>query len=178
MSHEFHTHDSFESCDIFYDLWLDKKDFTSWLGMSHDRYGRKGDESSRLGLWEDQRYKYGAGRTDRRIFTQPSKYFSYYKILQYDSIIYLCVLLLEVSKLLRYDQQVKFVIWGQIITVTARDITSPSKVERDYEIILDKISRLSLREDLTVDNPIVETISRYYLISNKIVRRYQEVIVS
>ena len=56
-------------------------------------------------------------RPDRRIFTQPSKYFSYYKILQYDSIIlYHYVLLLEVSKLLRHDQDDKVIIGGQIIT--------------------------------------------------------------
>ena len=60
----------------------------------------------------------------------------------------------------------------------ARDITSPSKVERDYEIILDKISRLSLKEDLPPDKPIVERSIHYYLISNKIVRTYKEVIVS
>ena len=48
---------------------------------------------------------------DRGIFTQLSKYFSYYKILQYDSIIlYHYVLLHEVSKLIRYDQEVKIII--------------------------------------------------------------------
>ena len=51
------------------------------------------------------------------------------------------------------------------------------KVERDYEIILDKISRLRLEEDLPADKPIVEIIVQYYLISNKIVRDYKEVIV-
>ena len=61
---------------------------------------------------------------------------------------------------------------------TARDITSPSKVERDYEIILDKISRLSLKEDLTTDEPLVEIIVHYYLISNKIFSKSQEVILS
>ena len=50
------------------------------------------------------------------------------------------------------------------------------KVERDYEIILDKISRLSLEEDLPADKPIVEITVHYYLISNKIVRKYKEVI--
>ena len=51
-------------------------------------------------------------------------------------------------------------------------------MERDYEIILDKISRLSLKEDLPADKPIVEITLRYYLISNKIVRKYKEVILS
>ena len=125
------------------------------------------------------RYKYRAGRPDRRIFTQPSKYFSYYKLLQYHSIIYYhYVLLLEVSKLLRHVQQVKIIIWRQIITITTRDITSPTKVERDYKIILDKLSRLSLEEDLLADNPIIEIVVNYYLISNKIVIKYKEVINS
>ena len=51
-------------------------------------------------------------------------------------------------------------------------------MERDYEIILDKISQLSLREDLSADKPIVEIITRYYLVSNTIVRKQKEVIVS
>ena len=59
-----------------------------------------------------------------------------------------------------------------------KDITSPTKVERAYEIIWDKISRLSLEEDLPSDNPIVETITSYYLILDKIVRKTREVIVS
>ena len=58
------------------------------------------------------------------------------------------------------------------------DITSPTKEERDYEIILDKISQLSLKEDLYADKPIVEIITLYYLVSNKIVRKQKEVIVS
>ena len=114
-----------------------------------------------------------------RIFTQPSKYFSYYKILQYNSIIfYHYVLLLEVSKLLQHNQHVEVIIWGQIVTTTTRDITSPTKVKRDYEIILDKISRLSLKEDLSVDNPIVDTITIYYLISDKIFKKKRDIVVS
>ena len=51
-------------------------------------------------------------------------------------------------------------------------------MERDYKIILDKISRLSLREDLVADNPIVETVTSYYLISDKIVKKTKEIVVS
>ena len=58
------------------------------------------------------------------------------------------------------------------------NIPSLTETERDYEIILDKISHLSLKEDLYADKPIIETIVHYYLISNKIVGKYQEVIVS
>ena len=60
----------------------------------------------------------------------------------------------------------------------SKDITSPTKVKRDYEIIFDKISHVSLEEDLPSDNPIVETTTSYYLISDKIVRNTREVIVS
>ena len=56
--------------------------------------------------------------------------------------------------------------------------SSLTETEKDYEIILDKISRLSLKEDLSADKPIVEIIVRYYLISNKIVRKYKEIIAS
>ena len=51
-------------------------------------------------------------------------------------------------------------------------------MERDYKIILDKISQLSLKEDGTVDSRIIEIITRYYLVSGKIVRKQKEVIVS
>ena len=51
-------------------------------------------------------------------------------------------------------------------------------MKRDYEIILDKISRLSLREDLPVAKPALETTTRYYLISDKIVKDKKEIIVS
>ena len=43
---------------------------------------------------------------------------------------------------------------------------------------MDKTSRLSLKEDLSADKPIVEIVVFYYLISNKIIRKYKEVIVS
>ena len=43
---------------------------------------------------------------------------------------------------------------------------------------MDKISRLSLKEDLLADKPIVEIVAHYYLISNKIVIKYKEVIIS
>ena len=43
---------------------------------------------------------------------------------------------------------------------------------------MDKISWLSLEEVLSADKPIVEITVLYYLISNKIVRRYKEIIVS
>ena len=49
------------------------------------------------------------------------------------------------------------------------DITSPSREEKDYEIILDKISRLSLKEDLSADRPILDEVRHYYLVLNKIV---------
>ena len=49
------------------------------------------------------------------------------------------------------------------------DITSPSREERDYKIILDKISRLSLKEDLSTDSPILEEVTCYYLAFDKIV---------
>ena len=50
-----------------------------------------------------------------------------------------------------------------------KNITSPSQEERDYEIILDKLSQLSLKEDLTADNPIFEAQTTYYIIGNRIV---------
>ena len=59
-----------------------------------------------------------------------------------------------------------------------KDITSPSREERDYEIILDKISRLSLKKDLYTDNPIIEEQTRYYLIDNNIVSRTRHIITS
>ena len=58
------------------------------------------------------------------------------------------------------------------------EITSATQAERDYEIILDKISRLSFREDLPIDNPIIEKRVHYYLISNQIVTKTKEIIVS
>ena len=51
-------------------------------------------------------------------------------------------------------------------------------MERDYEIILDKISRLSLKEDLSEDKTTVEIVTCYYLVLNKIVRKQEKVIVS
>ena len=51
-------------------------------------------------------------------------------------------------------------------------------MKRDYEIILDKVSRLSLREDLPADQPIIETITRHYFISDKVIRGKKEIIVS
>ena len=59
-----------------------------------------------------------------------------------------------------------------------KNITSPSREERDYEIIVDKISRLSLEEDLPSDNPIIKTTTSYYLIADKIVERTRKIIVS
>ena len=53
------------------------------------------------------------------------------------------------------------------------------KVERDYEIILDKLSKLSLTEDLIIDSPIVEIQTTYYLSNDKIVhRKTRQIIVS
>ena len=43
---------------------------------------------------------------------------------------------------------------------------------------MDKISRLSLEEDLPSDNPIIETTTSYYLIADKIVERTRMIIVS
>ena len=40
-----------------------------------------------------------------------------------------------------------------------------------------KISRLSFKEDLASDNPIAEITLRYYLISNKIVKKTTEIII-
>ena len=51
-------------------------------------------------------------------------------------------------------------------------------MERDYEIILKKISQLSLKEDLFTDKPIVEITTHYYLISDKIVRKQKKIIIS
>ena len=43
---------------------------------------------------------------------------------------------------------------------------------------MDKISRLSLEEDLLADHPIIETTTNYYLVSYKIVKKTREIIVS
>ena len=58
------------------------------------------------------------------------------------------------------------------------DITSPSREERDYEIILDKLSKLSLKEDLTTDHSIVAAQTTYYLIGNKIVTKTRSIILN
>ena len=100
-------------------------------------------------------------------------------ILQYDSIILsYYVLLLEVNKLLRYDQVRLLLSESREFRIIMEDTTSPIQVERDYEIVLDKISKLSLKEDLPTDNPIVETITYYSLSSNKIGKKTREIVVS
>ena len=43
---------------------------------------------------------------------------------------------------------------------------------------MDKLSRLSLKEDLTTDNPIFEEITSYYLIADKIVKKTRKIVVS
>ena len=58
------------------------------------------------------------------------------------------------------------------------DITSPSREERDYEIILDNISRLSLKEDLLRDNPIIEYRHMYSLAASTITITIRHIVTS
>ena len=67
---------------------------------------------------------------------------------------------------------------GRQYRITTKDITSPTQEERDYEIILDKIWKLSLKEDFTTDHPIIENQTTYYLLGDTIVTINRPVICS